>query len=121
MSEPQDAPAAIAPPDPTDRPPRFRWRVIPALLGMLYGATVTIMGVANVGAFVWLIGRGDWGPAAALPGLLTATTATVGGVLLTVGAVRLWRRGGRAAAFPCAGGAAALLAIGWFGVPMPLS
>ena len=87
-----DDPAVIAPVDPADRPPRFRWRVLPMLGCGLFGG---ISLLATLGGAVMLVTRAQRAadPAGVLiffaPGL--ALNATGGG--LWIGAAMLWWRG----------------------------
>ena len=121
MSEPVDAdPAVLAPADPADRPPRFRWRVIPAFLCALYGVLVTLGGLVNVGALFWFLNDSRRPPGPVLPSFLAAGSVTVGGVLLTAGAVALWRGRMATGALLCSAGAVTLAATAWAGAPLPL-
>ena len=113
-------PPAIAPVDPADRPPRFRWRLIPAFLCGTYGGAALLIGLANTAALLWLVRRGATFGLSLLPAFLSAGAMTVGGGALIVGTVLMWRGRSRLTLGLIETGVAALLLNGWFGVPTPL-
>lgn len=119
MGLPLPEDAVIAPPDPADKPPRFRWRIVPALFGILYGVAATLGGLANSAVLVWFAARGSVPPRVHVGvGFLTAAATTVGGVALTAGCVAAWRGRFRPAGLLCTVGVAVLVVVSLFGSPV---
>ena len=57
MGEPVTDGEAIAPADPADRPPRFRWRVLPTVGCGLFGGLSLLGGVASAVALATILVR----------------------------------------------------------------
>ncbi|MEM9702145.1 MAG: hypothetical protein AAF907_06855 [Planctomycetota bacterium] len=80
---------AIAPPDPADRPPRLRWRLIPAVGCGLIGGLFVLGGLLSVFLLITLPPDARLITERGLP----QTAATFSGGLLGVISVPFWWRG----------------------------
>ncbi|MFH5805766.1 hypothetical protein [Alienimonas sp. DA493] len=91
MSDAPDDPAVIAPPDPADRPPRFRWRLLPTVGCGLFGGLSLLGTLAGLAMIMSRINL-----AAAPPGTLNVFAAGIamnatGGLLWIAAAICWWR------------------------------
>ena len=90
MSDAEAHDIAIAPPDPADKPPRLRWRIVPAVGCGVFGGLFALMGVLGV-VMLTILPPGD-------ARLITErafpqTVANASGGALGLIAAPLWWRG----------------------------
>ncbi|MFH5805765.1 hypothetical protein [Alienimonas sp. DA493] len=91
MSGPAETdPAVIAPPDPADRPPRLRWRMIPTAGCGVFGLLFVVFGVMGVVALS-LLPDGD--ARLIMRRAFPQTIANASGGLLWLVSAPLWWRG----------------------------